>query len=56
MYETTLISSLETEDLNCKLYNKIALELEDYKKSLLSKTPEEILSNAYIYEPVEYYI
>lgn len=38
-----------TGELNEELYRKLSKELEEYRKELLSQTPDEILKQAYDY-------
>ena len=40
---------MTNEELNTKLYEKIYAEMEEYRKNLLSMSPEEILEHAYAY-------
>ena len=40
---------MTNEELNSKLYEKIYAEMEEYRKNLLSMSPEEILEHAYAY-------
>ena len=37
------------EDLNERLYDKITAEQDEFRKSLLAMTPEEVLDRAYEY-------
>ena len=43
-------SSMTNKELNTKLYERIFAEHEAFKKSLLAKTPEEILDRCYEYQ------